>query len=149
MESREKTKETVIHIRVPNLAESASVVRHQLNDLGIKNNGNKVLIGDLLLAVGEAFANAVEHGKSEKPIEIEARVLDGVITVDILDHGIGFAMEIHPQQADPLSERGRGLALMGMLTESCTVASAPGWGARVTIQTRLNKETEGKNTTEV
>jgi serine/threonine-protein kinase RsbW len=133
----EHASDITVHLHVPSTAESGGLVRAYLHELGKRHDADDEAMGDLLLAVGEAFANAVEHGKTAKPVEIEAHVTGERMTVDVWDHGVGFAVEIHRQQPDPLAERGRGLGLMASLAESCLVASAPGWGTRITICGRL------------
>jgi len=136
--SEDRTLERVVHLRVPNIAESAAMVRAYVQELAERNDADAQFIAEMLLVVGEAFANAVEHGKSTEPIEIKVEIENKNMIVNIWDHGVGFAVEIHQQKIPDLySERGRGMILMATLSDSCTIASAPGWGTRVTIIRRL------------
>ena len=48
-------------------------------------------IHDVVLAVGEAVANAIEHGRSLGLFSVECRFAEDVLTVDVVDEGRGFA----------------------------------------------------------
>ena len=132
----------IVHLHVPNIAESSAMVRAHVEELATKNGATKNILADILLVVGEALANAVEHSKSNEPIEVKAEIDEENIVIDIWDRGVGFAVEIHKEkEPDIYSERGRGMMLMATLSDSCTIASAPGWGTRVTIIRRIEDAT--------
>lgn len=74
---------------------------------------------DLLLAVGEALANAVKHGSPRFEADrVHARVglLEGAVVVEVLDQGRGFgASRISPPAA--FEAGGRGIPFMRALVD--------------------------------
>jgi CheY-like chemotaxis protein len=72
---------------------------------------------DILLAVREALTNAVFHGNGNRPgsqVTLRFRPDPGHrgVEVAVADQGPGFDLEGFRAPEDPLSERGRGLALI-------------------------------------
>ena len=98
-------------------------------------------IAYLLTAVGEALANAIEHGHSGRPIELTVRVSSDRVVATIRDGGVGFRTE--PASATLLpgaeAERGRGLAIMRRCSDMFSIASLPGGGTVVTIGRYLRR----------
>lgn len=87
---------------------------------------------DLVLAVGEAMGNAVDHACGTSLISV-ACYLDRAV-VEVSDCGGGFSASDMRACADPLAERGRGIALMRLLADSVTIAPKPcGTGTLVRI----------------
>ncbi len=76
---------------------------------------------DLLLAVGEAASNAIEHAgdPSEPFVDVVAQVGDAGITITVCDHG-------QWRDATPGTYRGRGLAMMRVLVDTTIDAGATG-----------------------
>ena len=66
----------------------------------------------MLIAVGEACANAIEHAGAEpgSTIEVRAQIVGREVVLRILDHG-------HWRSAAARSERGHGLRLMRVLMD--------------------------------
>lgn len=88
---------------------------------------------DLILAVGEAIGNAIDHTECECALVVLACYRDRVV-VDVTDCGCGF--ELGPNedtpQVDEAAERGRGIKLMRLLVDSVTIGRKPtGQGTRV------------------
>jgi anti-sigma regulatory factor (Ser/Thr protein kinase) len=84
---------------------------------------------DLALVLTEACSNAVIHaypGCSHGWIEVEARVTDGLLTMDIVDDGVGVA----PKAGS--SGGGMGFALMRGLADVEVMSRACG-GTRVRL----------------
>ncbi len=70
---------------------------------------------DLELAVGEALANAVEHGHTAGgSIEVSASCRNEVLTVEVKDNGRGFDAWQNPgtTPSAPTSPRGFGIHIM-------------------------------------
>lgn len=90
---------------------------------------------EFMLAVGEALANAVEHGVSSSEIQIRVEIRDSKASVVIIDHGQGFQPQISFKAAlpDAESERGRGLPIIFYCTDSFTIDSHPEAGTRVSL----------------
>ena len=82
---------------------------------------------DLLLAVGEAVSNAIEHAqRPARPyVDVIVEVTDGRVTIVVRDHG---------QWRDGPSgpHRGRGLAMMSAVAETTVRTAAH--GTTVTIR---------------
>jgi anti-sigma regulatory factor (Ser/Thr protein kinase) len=87
-------------------------------------------IFDLTVAVSEAAANAIEHpiDPAEPVITIEASLADGAVVVTVRDTGSW-------RPSTGAGFRGRGLALIGALSELSVVRS--GSGTSVTLRRPL------------
>ncbi len=93
----------------------------------------------LTFALGEALANAIEHGHSHDDIEVAFRIDDRQIVATVRDRGQGFENAVartpSSKVALPLdsSEIGRGFAIMQRCTDIFDVRSEPGEGTTVTL----------------
>jgi serine/threonine-protein kinase RsbW len=87
-------------------------VRKFLSDGGIGG----IMLFKVLLAVSEAFTNALVHGNSLNPkkvIELSLEVNDRLVKADIIDEGAGEIDDlISRKPPDQLQEGGRGVDLM-------------------------------------
>ena len=111
-------------------------VRRQLgNWLTTVGMGEQDRIG-VMVAVGEACANAAEHayrGAEPGPMAVSADVdVDGVLTVSVRDEG-----SWHPPERDP-GDRGRGLLIMRQLVDA-VVLDEEAHGTTVTLRLRLRR----------
>jgi serine phosphatase RsbU (regulator of sigma subunit)/anti-sigma regulatory factor (Ser/Thr protein kinase) len=92
---------------------------------------------DVILAVGEAAANATRHGlREEGRSEVRVGVkLEGTeVVVTIADDGPGFDMEeVKARERDRFAAGGRGLFLMRELMDSVTFETSP-QGTKVVIR---------------
>jgi anti-anti-sigma factor len=92
----------------------------------------------VMVAVGEACANAVEHayrGQEPGQVHLEAHVdVDGVLTVQVRDEG-----SWRPPDRDP-GDRGRGLMIMRQMVDR--VVLEEGRGTTVTLSMRLRRTPE-------
>jgi len=90
----------------------------------------------VMVAVGEACANAAEHayrGREPGPMAVSARVdVDGVLTVVVRDEGAW-----RPPDRDP-GDRGRGLLIMRQLVDG-VVLEEESRGTTVTLSVRLRR----------
>ena len=90
----------------------------------------------VMVAVGEACANAAEHaysGVEPGPMAVRAAVdVDGVLTVTVRDEGTW-----RPPDRDP-GDRGRGLLIMRQLVDRVTLVEEGG-GTKVTMSMRLRR----------
>ncbi len=89
----------------------------------------------MLFAVGEALANAIEHGASAGDIRVTIEIEKHLISARITDEGQGFRDV--PVGFTPLpetyAERGRGIPIMQRCVDQCEVTSAPGSGTIVSL----------------
>ena len=86
----------------------------------------------MLIAVGEACANAIEHAGAEpdSTIEVRAQLVGREAVLRICDHG-------RWRTAAARSERGHGLRLMRVLMDAIDIASVND-GTRVELRRRLS-----------
>jgi anti-anti-sigma factor len=102
-----------------------AAMRAWLDGLGV----DAATAGDLLLAAGEAVANAVEHSGSDE-VTVELTLPEpGMVGIVVLDEGTW---------KDPVvaSHRGRGFGLMRMLLDEVAVERSPG-GTTVRLRHRF------------
>lgn len=104
---------------IPSIPGVRHALRHWLQVAAIDPD----VAGDLLLAVGEAVTNAVEHAVSDATpnvdLTVTADITESVLTLTISDTG-----RWRPPPTTP-SHRGRGLPLMHALADRATITPAP------------------------
>lgn len=123
-----------IELKIPCKEEFAAVVRIQAESIARRLDYDEEEVQDIKSAVGEACDNAIEHGKSDKGIDVHYHLSGTHLLMEITDYGKGFDPvgmgEVAP---DPLAERGRGLFLIRSLVDSVEIKSRPGEGTQVTL----------------
>ena len=87
--------------------------------------------GDVLIAVGEACSNAIEHAGAgaDATVDVRARVAGGVLVISVDDHGTWRTVR-------PPTDRGHGLQLMRVLADRVNVATGQN-GTRVELRFSL------------
>jgi anti-sigma regulatory factor (Ser/Thr protein kinase) len=108
-------------LRLPADPTRLSVLRRRLEDFLTGNGVPEGDIFDLTVAVSEAAANAIEHpvDPAEPTITVEASLADEAVLVTVRDTGSW-------RPAVSGGFRGRGLALIGALTELSVVRGDEG-----------------------
>ncbi len=93
------------------------VLRRRLRDWLADAGLSASETGDVLIAVGEACANAVEHAgtPADAAIDVSARVVGGDIVLQVRDRG-----SWRPAEARP--DRGQGLRLMRILMDEIQIS---------------------------
>jgi anti-sigma regulatory factor (Ser/Thr protein kinase) len=91
---------------------------------------------DIALGVGEALANAVEHGNKDLGfIGVTCRFEAGELTIEIRDEGRGFDVaRIGKRHRDPDAVRGFGISIMRSVMDS---VEYEGRGTCVRLRKRL------------
>ena len=98
---------------------------------------------DLVLAIGEAMGNAVDHTSGNSVVEMSC--FDDRAVVEVSDSGEGFEPSEVPTQCDVTAERGRGIALMRLLSDSVEITPKPnGKGMVVRIVKLIASHDESK-----
>jgi serine/threonine-protein kinase RsbW len=93
---------------------------------------------ELLLALSEGCANVVQHAAGADGYEVHITVDDDCCVVDIIDNGRGAArLPIIPLMPDFTEERGRGLSIMAMYTDSLHLSPRRPHGLAVRFTKRL------------
>jgi anti-anti-sigma factor len=90
-------------------------------------------VHDVLLAVGEACSNAIEHAGagSDAPIDVRARLKQRDLLISITDRGVW-------RTASAPADRGHGLRLMRVLSQRMRVVASEG-GTRVELRFALGE----------
>ncbi len=102
---------------VRHLAPSRAALRSWLREAGVEPGQ----IQDMLIATGEAVANAIEHGHRSRPegiISLRATAVVDGLRVSVIDSGVWKI----PHQV-PSEHRGRGLSLMRCLVQDLSIHS--------------------------
>jgi anti-sigma regulatory factor (Ser/Thr protein kinase) len=110
-------------------------VRAAMRGFAGLHNVNEADLETLTCAVGEALANAIEHGGEGDEVEVQCRIDGQTITVTVTDWGRGF--DEVPSGPVPMphdaAENGRGIPIMQRCTHFFRVDSRPGEGTVVTL----------------
>lgn len=100
----------------PNDPASVRLARRMVECFAVATGAAEQVVADLVSAVGEALANAVEHGyRPGTRVFIRCRRAKGRIVVEVEDEGPGFM----PRGAacKPVDHRGNGFTIMMCLVD--------------------------------
>jgi serine/threonine-protein kinase RsbW len=123
-----------LDLKIPCKEEFAAIVRAQAEAIARRLNYLEETVNDIVMAVGEACDNAIEHGVSEKGVDLHYTITRDDMKVEIIDYGKGFdPAGKGEEQPDLFNERGRGIFIMRNLIDSVELKSAHGVGTKVTI----------------
>jgi anti-sigma regulatory factor (Ser/Thr protein kinase) len=125
------TEPRALVLRLPAEATRLSVLRRRLEDFLTAHHVPEADIFDLIVAVSEAAANAIEHpvDPAEPVITLEVALGDDAVVATVRDTG-----SWRPETGAGF--RGRGLALIGALAELTVVRSVT--GTEVTLRRPLS-----------
>ncbi|MEO6121375.1 MAG: SpoIIE family protein phosphatase, partial [Acidimicrobiales bacterium] len=106
---------------------SIGVARHLLSDWLTSEPIDQKVVDDLLLIADELCANSVEADPRGEVI-LRARVEGDAVVVEVEDAAGGHPGAGHagPEHPDPMTERGRGLYLVGALSDEVEVTEENG-----------------------
>ena len=126
---------SILRLRIPSEPRYAQTVRNAIISFAAFHHVAEDDLDALLVAVGEALANAFGYASSVHDIEIVCNVDDRRVIAQVLDAGVGCADIPTGEVAipEPLAERGRGIPLMQHFTDIFAVDSLPGRGTVVTL----------------
>jgi anti-sigma regulatory factor (Ser/Thr protein kinase) len=129
-----------LQLSVPPDPEQGRAVRGRIAAFARSAGVSDDDLTDLLIALGEALANAIEHSKTTAPIEVSAWVAGHDLIAQVVDHGSGFVMQpigVATSREAILTERGRGLLIMSQCADVISVDSFPGRGTAITLSRHL------------
>jgi anti-sigma regulatory factor (Ser/Thr protein kinase) len=113
-----------LQIRLPAIPASLGVVRAHLRTWLPTAAVNPATAADVLLAVGEAAANAVEHAvrgaARDVVLEVTARATDTGLAFTVKDNG-----RWHAPPPGARGQRGHGSRLMSTLVDTVTITPTP------------------------
>jgi anti-sigma regulatory factor (Ser/Thr protein kinase) len=111
---------TPLSIRLPAIPASLAVIRSHLRTWLPTARVNPAAAADVLLAVGEAASNAVEHAvrgiAHDVELEVTARATNTGLALTIKDNGHWRA-----PMRNPVAQRGHGSRLMRALVDMVTI----------------------------
>ena len=104
---------------LPNTPAGAALARRQVMRFVEHVCVDRAFISDLETAVGEALANAAEHGhRPDGRLHVQARLTGDGIEVEVTDDGRGFAPRLCAVEHPPaLAPRGYGLFLIRAMVD--------------------------------
>ncbi|RLK62006.1 SpoIIE family protein phosphatase [Actinokineospora cianjurensis] len=123
-----------LDLTFPAEAVRLAPARHALRDWLIRFAVPVAVIDDVLVAVGEAWANAIEHGSRDTttgPIRFHAEITGPTLTLTTTDSGSWL-----PPDPTRSPHRGRGISLMHALLRQVTITPSP-TGTTVHMTTRI------------
>lgn len=126
---------SILRLQIPPDPRFAQTVRSAVVSFAAFHHVADNDLDDLLVALGEALANAFDHSASKRDIEIICRVDPTQVVTSVIDAGIGCAniAKGRVPLPDPLALRGRGIPLMQYFTDIFAVDALPGSGTIVTL----------------
>jgi serine/threonine-protein kinase RsbW len=96
--------------------------------------------GDIILALGEACANVIEHADSSDEYEVRVQLTNSLCVVEVVDTGRGFdSASLNQARAEQLAtaEHGRGLQIIDALAENLQITSRPLEGVMIRFEKPL------------
>jgi anti-anti-sigma factor len=114
------------------VAEQLGTLRADLRAWLTRAGATRSEAGDILIAVGEACANAIEHAGADTTsvIDVRGQLVGREVVIRVRDRGAW-------RPKDPQPERGHGLRLMRVLMDHIEIARADD-GTRVELRRRLS-----------
>jgi serine/threonine-protein kinase RsbW len=117
-----------VQLTVPASAENLSLVRLTVGAVAALGGAPPAVTADLKLAVAEACTNSVQHAYPEGTdgdmrLTVRVSLEPGLLTVDVIDEGVGFdpdrvSLVIHEGEQ---RERGMGLPIIRAVSDTFDV----------------------------
>jgi serine/threonine-protein kinase RsbW len=130
---------------LPRDAETVRVTRNVLDaSLGALDVADDVR-DDIILALGEACANVIEHADSSDEYEVRVQLTNVRCVVEVVDTGRGFdsaSLNLARTEQLATAEHGRGLQIIDALAENLRVTSRPLEGAMISFEKSLRPDLE-------
>ena len=121
----------------PSLYSSVAPARHAVMHYAAICGFAGEALDDIESSVGEALANAAEHGHVESgAFAVAASMNDGLLIIEVKDGGRGFARSERALQARQLGDSPRGFGIF-IMRELMDVVEYSEHGSRVRIMKRL------------
>ncbi|MFA6866139.1 MAG: anti-sigma F factor [Clostridia bacterium] len=132
-------------LRIKAIESNESFARSVVSAFCVGNNPSLETVNDIKTAISEAVTNSIVHGytKYEGDILLEATIKDDLLTVRVIDYGIGI-LDVDTALGDYYTtekngERsGLGFTIMQSFMDSLEVESVMGAGTTVTMTKKLN-----------
>lgn len=115
------------------IPQSARAVRRTVADLAFSSGFQAHDAHDIVVAVGEAVANAIEHSGSPG-FSVHAECNNQKISISVEDFGRGFDLDPGSASRPAPDERGRGIYLMSHLMDRVTLQKKHDRGSIVQLE---------------
>jgi serine/threonine-protein kinase RsbW len=135
----QSTNAELLSFSITSTPQAAKLIRNAVERFLAKRFPRSDASRELLLALGEALANAIEHGNSAQDIKVTVLARNSEVEVTVEDHGPGFEICVPSIKLLPPcdSERGRGFPIIASCTDSLKIDSRPGAGTRLIFTRKL------------
>ena len=136
----------ILKVKVNSINANESFLRSTIGAYCARKNPSIETISDIKTAISEAVTNAIFHGYSNDStgvIEIDAKIIDDVLFVNVIDYGKGIenvevAMQDFFTTKGDEERSGLGFTIMSSFMDSIEVVSDPGEGTSVMMSKKLN-----------
>jgi serine/threonine-protein kinase RsbW len=127
-----------LELRLPRHAGSVALARRILDSILQAMAVDQDCRAELLLALSEGCTNVVQHAVGADGYEVRVTFEEDRCVVDILDSGRGTVrFPFDPSMPEVTEERGRGLSIMAMSTDSLQMSPRRPHGLAVRFTKRL------------
>jgi serine/threonine-protein kinase RsbW len=134
-----------IELKIPCMSEFVVTARAQAELIAKRMNFQPDRIQDIKSAVGEACDNAIEHGSSQRGVDIRYKIKGPNLIIEVEDYGPGFEPDaVGIDLPSPFIEGGRGLFLIKSLVDDAEIISRRGAGTKVLMQICRKPELKGR-----
>jgi serine/threonine-protein kinase RsbW len=131
-------------LNLPKDAETVALVRAAIASTLTLFGVSDSCVEDIRLAVSEACSNVVSHAERDDGYEVDVHVDELECAIDIRNIGYGFdAAALDGVMPDPMSPRGRGVAIMKTVMDSVNMTSSPEAGTLVHLTRTLTMRDDG------
>jgi serine/threonine-protein kinase RsbW len=128
-----------LELRLPRQADSVGLARRILDSILQAMAVDQDCRAELLLALSEGCTNVVQHAVGADGYEVRFTFDEDCCVVDIIDNGRGIVrFPIDPSMPEITEERGRGLSIMAMSTDSLQMSAHRPHGLAVRFTKRLS-----------
>ena len=132
----EEASDHTLRLCIPPNARFVPAVRAKVEAFVERQGVTRRDAETLVLAVGEALANAVEHADVRHDIVVQCHVDRRRIIATVVDSGRGVEDAKLGRMVplpNPLAERGRGIPIMQRCTDMFSIRRLPGGGTGVVL----------------
>lgn len=131
-----------IALCLPSEASTVAVVRDVVVGALHRLAVSAADVDDIRLALSEACTNVIEHSGVDDEYEVRLDVNDQRCEIRVVDSGRGLDFaEVEKGLPDPMSPRGRGLAIIKAVVDGAEFTSQPEAGTMVRLVKRLSPRT--------
>lgn len=127
-----------LELEYPSVVESEAKLVQRLDELLAANDVSHDEQRAFILAISEAFTNALIHGNEfdeEKTIKICLDINESTLRADIIDQGTNGLLKVNqPRHTDILADGGRGIGLMEHYVNDVQFEQVRDGGLKVSIR---------------